>query len=186
MPCLWCNLVSYCRRAPVERHIHVLPGASCHRPLPQAFPTHNLATVVPFIIGKGLSDANMTVSHAALTAGREIMKQYGEGAVHSLLPILEDFLRDGAASSLSAEDELAQDRQREGVIVFLGSVAQFLPPTDPKVCTACGIAGKGMVAATLNPVCLLLQLRLSRMRVQLCVINCACGSGVCITHVSRR
>ncbi len=43
------------------------------------------------------------------------------------------FLRDGAASALSAEDELAQDRQREGVIVFTGSLAQFLPPGDEKV-----------------------------------------------------
>jgi hypothetical protein len=45
------------------------------------------------------------------------------------------FLRDGAASALSVEDELAQDRQREGVIVFTGSLAQFLPPGDEKVVT---------------------------------------------------
>ena len=50
------------------------------------------------------------------------------------LSLLQDFLRDGAGSLLAAEEDLAQDRQREGVIVFLGSLAQFLPPGDPKVC----------------------------------------------------
>lgn len=44
----------------------------------------------------------------------------------------QDFLRDGARSPLAAADDNSRDQQHEGVIVYLGVVAQFLPPTDPK------------------------------------------------------
>ncbi len=55
----------------------------------QALPLYCLPLVLPFIIGKGLADANIHVSLASLDAGREIMKQYGSVAVADLQPILE-------------------------------------------------------------------------------------------------
>ncbi len=47
--------------------------------------------------------------------------------------VSQDFLRDGVESPLAAEDDYARDHQREGVVVFLGVLAQFLPSTDPKI-----------------------------------------------------
>ncbi len=45
--------------------------------------------MLPFLIAKGLSDSSSVVSVAALTAGRDMMRQYGAVAVADLLPILE-------------------------------------------------------------------------------------------------
>jgi hypothetical protein len=57
---------------------------------------------------------------------------------------LQDFLRDGAASKLASSDELLRDQQHEGVIVYLGVLAQYLPPTDPKIASTAEILLKAL------------------------------------------
>ncbi len=57
--------------------------------LMQALPVRAVDGIARFLIAKGLPDPVAEVSLAAVSAGREIMQQYGADLLPSLLALLE-------------------------------------------------------------------------------------------------
>jgi hypothetical protein len=76
-----------------------------------------------------------------MAAGQTVLDTHGAEHVALLLPVFENCLdRDDAAAAaaaaagaLSYEQEEEADRVREGIAVFLGTLARHLPQGDPKV-----------------------------------------------------
>jgi hypothetical protein len=96
----------------------------------------DLPIVSSFLI-KALRDGDDAVRAAVMAAGQTVLDTHGAEHVALLLPVFESCLdRDDAAASggaLSYEQEAEADRVREGIAVFLGTLARHLPQGDPKV-----------------------------------------------------
>lgn len=104
--------------------------AACRR---QALTLDGACELLRFLIARGLSDDMYDVRSAALAAGVALSDEYGPDHTHELLLILEEFIAEGARSSLAGSSTTARDHQHEGSVVLLGSLAAHLDPTDPKV-----------------------------------------------------
>jgi hypothetical protein len=94
----------------------------------------DLPLVCSFLI-KALRVQDAEVRKAAMDAGQQVMDQHGKDHVSLLLPVFEGCLDRDATTLKSLEEEEEEDRVREGVAVFLGTLARHLPQGDPKVAT---------------------------------------------------
>ena len=57
-----------------------------------------------------------------------IVSEHGEANTAAMLALFEGYLE-----AKNVEDEASYDRVREGVVIFLGTLARHLAPSDPKV-----------------------------------------------------
>lgn len=62
-----------------------------------------------------------------------IVGAHGARSTSSMLNVFEGYLE-----AKDVEDEESYDRVREGVVVFLGTLAQHLDPAEAKVHSPCG------------------------------------------------
>lgn len=87
--------------------------------------------LVPFfkflIDDEALGDRHPDVRKRMLEAGTMAIELHGKSQLPALISIFEAFL----ASERSVSE--AQDNIRQAVVILLGSLAQHLPPSDPRV-----------------------------------------------------
>jgi hypothetical protein len=57
-----------------------------------------------------------------------VVSEHGEANTAAMLALFEGYLE-----AKNVEDEASYDRVREGVVIFLGTLARHLAPSDPKV-----------------------------------------------------
>ncbi len=57
-----------------------------------------------------------------------VVSEHGEANTAAMLALFEGYLE-----AKNVEDEAGYDRVREGVVIFLGTLARHLAPSDPKV-----------------------------------------------------
>ena len=90
--------------------------------------------LVSTFLTKVLADEDETVRDAAMRGGREMIELHGAQHVHQLLGVYEGYF-DRAARSGGAGDltDAQTDNTRQGVAVFLGSLAGHLERTDPRL-----------------------------------------------------
>ncbi|RHY34936.1 hypothetical protein DYB32_000549 [Aphanomyces invadans] len=88
--------------------------------------------VVSFIVERGLGDPHSDVRHHMRKAGIQVIATYGAANISGLVAILE---KPYASPGTSPQDIASFDHQKEGIVVFLGSLARHMDKTDPKVAT---------------------------------------------------
>ncbi|KAL1515351.1 hypothetical protein AB1Y20_001981 [Prymnesium parvum] len=84
--------------------------------------------VVFAFLKRALGDAHEDVAQAMMQAGREIIERQPrpDEMVAMLVPMFEAFLAEPATTEV-------HDRIRQGVVLYMGSLAKHIPPDDPKV-----------------------------------------------------
>jgi len=119
-----------------------------------------LTELFEFFIAHGLRDVNDRVWEECLSAALRIINQHGKTYMSTLLPMLEGVLqrdqsrnaaraaaaaaasskgKKGAAAAApvyepeSEEEEFANDRLREGVILAMGTLARHMEPDNPSL-----------------------------------------------------
>jgi hypothetical protein len=77
---------------------------------------------------RALGDEHEMVAQQMVAAGRDIIERQpdAEAMVTMLVPLLESFLAEPATTEV-------HDRIRQGVVLYMGSLATHIPPDDPKV-----------------------------------------------------
>eukprot|EP00884_Botryococcus_braunii_P017378 jgi/Botrbrau1/4323/Bobra.0232s0015.1 len=81
-----------------------------------------------FLLARGLADPDDAVRNYMVEAGVELLNAHGREGAQLMLPLLEGYL-----DKRKVEDEETYDRVRTGAVVFLGTLARHLQPSDPKV-----------------------------------------------------
>uniref|UniRef100_A0A2R5LKZ7 Putative translational activator gcn1 pediculus us corporis translational activator gcn1 n=1 Tax=Ornithodoros turicata TaxID=34597 RepID=A0A2R5LKZ7_9ACAR len=79
-----------------------------------------------FFVPQALADPQPQVHKAMLDAATTIIDFHGNGTVHLLLPLFEQFLDE-------APDEGSLDQVRQSVVILLGTLARHLEKDNPKV-----------------------------------------------------
>ena len=99
-------------------------------------PEQDLAAIFPFIIDHGLIASSAEVRAKMLKAGIALVDTYGSDHMDTLLPLFEGYMAAGTADDASEEELTAADYQREGLVVFLGTLCQVVParPTSSNNC----------------------------------------------------
>ncbi len=77
-----------------------------------------------------LVDCKESLSHVYAHTGVELLNAHGKEGSQLMLPLLEGYLD---KKRRVAVDEETYDRVRTGAVVFLGTLARHLNPSDPKV-----------------------------------------------------
>lgn len=90
-----------------------------------------LTKVFHFFVQRGFADQNDKVWERTLASGHTLINEHGATFVNMLLPVFEGYLSGELNTEAKSED--IQDRIREGVVVFMGSVAQFMPSNSPRM-----------------------------------------------------
>ncbi|RHZ01524.1 hypothetical protein DYB31_000087 [Aphanomyces astaci] len=101
-----------------------------HTALETILTPSEVVDVLKFIIERGLGDSSADVRHHMRKAGVQVIATYGAANIAELVAILE---APYAAPGTSPEDIAAFDHQKEGMVVFLGSLARHMDKADPKV-----------------------------------------------------
>ncbi|DBA03620.1 TPA: hypothetical protein N0F65_006799 [Lagenidium giganteum] len=92
----------------------------------------NVLDVISFVIEHGLGDTNAQVRAQMRKTGMQVVDAFGGG--NNTTPLLNIFERLLDKKPGKDPKEIVQyDHQREGVVVFLGSLAKHMDKTDPKV-----------------------------------------------------
>ncbi|KAL2911529.1 translational activator of GCN4 [Polyrhizophydium stewartii] len=87
-----------------------------------------MAALFEFLIAReALGDRNSTVQQRMLDAGLSAISESGKQHVRDLLDRFDGYLSQPAKASET------HDRIREGVVILLGTVAQHLDATDPRI-----------------------------------------------------
>ena len=94
-------------------------------------PSVKAAQQLPVIFAflkRALADEHEAVAAEMVGAGRELIERQPDAAsmVSMLVPMLESFLAEPATTA-------AHDRVRQGVVLYMGSLAKHIPADDPKV-----------------------------------------------------
>mmetsp|Transcript_36317 Transcript_36317/g.82796 ORF Transcript_36317/g.82796 Transcript_36317/m.82796 type:complete len:2659 (-) Transcript_36317:74-8050(-) len=87
----------------------------------------NLPVVFHFLTNTALKDNDENVRQHMTQAGLKLLDKHGKQEVEKLVVVFEKYLERATGDTDSA------DMVREAVVVFLGTVARFLPADDPKV-----------------------------------------------------
>ncbi|KAF0720449.1 Aste57867_293 [Aphanomyces stellatus] len=90
----------------------------------------NVMDSLHFIIQNGLGDCNYDVRQHMRKAGIRLIDSYGSSYTSGLLTILETPF---SSSGSSSREISAHDHQKEGIVVFMGSLAKHMDKSDPKV-----------------------------------------------------
>lgn len=93
------------------------------------FTSAEISKSLDFLIGLGLADDDDRVREQMVAAGVAVVDSYGASCAPTMLPLFEGYL---AQIKMSSEEESTFDLVREGVVVFLGTLARHLPAEDPK------------------------------------------------------
>eukprot|EP01114_Cavostelium_apophysatum_P005269 TRINITY_DN1605_c0_g1_i7.p1 TRINITY_DN1605_c0_g1~~TRINITY_DN1605_c0_g1_i7.p1 ORF type:complete len:2557 (-),score=707.41 TRINITY_DN1605_c0_g1_i7:133-7803(-) len=88
-------------------------------------PPKEISLVFTFLLGRGLSERNEEVRQKFVQAGLDVIQSHGESQAAVLFPFFENYL--------NRPDNATQDRVRESVVIFVGTLAKHLGPADPKV-----------------------------------------------------
>jgi HEAT repeat protein len=103
----------------------------------EVFEHQDVVDAFGFLISKGLRDEHSLVRSAMTTSGMRLVTQYGKEAAEEFLGIFETALveaeKQEKSKSLSELECLLYDHQREGVIVFMGTIAKHMKPANPKI-----------------------------------------------------
>ena len=103
----------------------------------EVFEHKDVVDAFGFLISKGLRDEHALVRSAMTTSGMRLVSQYGKEAAEEFLGIFETMLREAEkeekSKALSEAECLLFDHQREGVIVFMGTIAKHMNPQNPKI-----------------------------------------------------
>ena len=84
--------------------------------------------VVFAFLKRALGDPHEAVAQQMVAAGREVIEgqPQPDEMVSMLVPLLEAFLAEPATTE-------THDRIRQGVVLYMGSLAKHIPPDDPKI-----------------------------------------------------
>uniref|UniRef100_A0A7S2RDU6 TOG domain-containing protein n=1 Tax=Mucochytrium quahogii TaxID=96639 RepID=A0A7S2RDU6_9STRA len=82
-----------------------------------------------FICKDGLRDENSMVRQVFLDAGTQLVKSYGKHMIDEMLPMLEPYLSMTGGDGNVTE----KDWQREGAVIFVGTLASFLSKDDERI-----------------------------------------------------
>ncbi|KAF5835979.1 armadillo-type protein [Dunaliella salina] len=105
--------------------------AAALRALAPVMGPDEVPVALDFLIGNGLADMSEKVREGMVHAGMAIVDVHGAQGARTMMPLFESYL-DNKRPGLSAEQEAEYDLVREGVVVFLGTLARHLPADDPK------------------------------------------------------
>jgi len=97
-----------------------------------------LREIFSFLMDHGLADLNDEVWENSLHAGLKMIDVHGKNHVGLLLPMFEKRLEElnaGGADvpALAKLSDESHDRIREGVVVFMGTIARHMPAQSPKI-----------------------------------------------------
>lgn len=96
--------------------------------LASPLPEEGLIPLFEFLIkDEALGDRHPDVRKRMLEAGTLAIELHGKSQLPGLISIFEAFLASEKATSE------AQDNIRQAVVILLGSLAQHLPPSDPRI-----------------------------------------------------
>ncbi len=105
----------------------------------EVFSLDNVEHAFGFLIENGLRDVDSYVRQEMTNSGMRLVSQYGKDASDRFLRIFEIALGKAEAAeknkNLTEAEYLLYDHQREGVIVFMGTIAKYMDPQNPKIPT---------------------------------------------------
>eukprot|EP00943_MAST-04B_sp_MAST-4B-sp1_P000328 g328.t1 len=103
----------------------------------EVFSLDNVENAFGFLIETGLRDVDSYVRQEMTNSGMRLVSQYGKDAADKFLHIFEIALGNAEAAEknkkLTEAEYLLYDHQREGVIVFMGTIAKYMDPQNPKI-----------------------------------------------------
>jgi hypothetical protein len=102
----------------------------------EASPEADLACIFQFLVDVGMVTSNDVVRAAMSAGGMALIDSYGAEYMDMLLPLFEKYM--AAAESPTATDAewYASDWRKQGLVVFLGTMAKHLDKDDSRVPTA--------------------------------------------------
>ena len=105
----------------------------------EVFSLDNVESAFAFLIDTGLRDVDSYVRQEMTNSGMRLVTQYGKDASDRFLRIFEVALGKAEVAEkskgLTEAEYLLYDHQREGVIVFMGTIAKYMDPQNPKLPT---------------------------------------------------
>ncbi|MEW5303880.1 MAG: hypothetical protein WDW36_006533 [Sanguina aurantia] len=96
----------------------------------QSLGQEHVPRVIDFLVQGGLADPDDRVREDMVAGGVAVVDAHGGHHAQTLLPLFERYLE--KVKGLSSEEEIRYDLVREGVVVFLGTLAKHLGAQDPK------------------------------------------------------